>query len=65
MPAANRSRRVRPGGPGADGGTPKHLGYLKEAVRAGRRPGLDEGRPNGAIGLKEALRELLRRHETG
>jgi len=44
---------------------PKHLGYLKEAVRAGRRPGFDEGRPKGAIGLEEALRELLRRHKTG
>jgi len=64
MPAANLSRRVRPGGPGAEGGTPKHLGYLKEAVQVGQQPGLDEGHPYGAIGLEEALWELLHRYKT-
>jgi len=65
VPASQHSRQVWPGRPGADGGTPKHLGYLKEAVQTGRRLRLDEGGPDGAIDLEEVLRELLRRHEAG
>jgi hypothetical protein len=65
-PRTPLSRRVWARRPRLHKCEPGLIGNLhREAVRTGRRFRPEEGTPKQAIGLEEALRELLRRHEAG